>query len=624
MRAEEDSLGTVLVPDDAYYGVQTQRAVENFAVSGQTLGDQPAMVTAIVQVKKAAALANADVGVLRPAVAEAICQAADEVIAGELGWDQFPVDVLSAGGGVSPNMNVNEVLANRANEILTGRRGYELVHPNNHVNASQSTSDAMATAMNVALHRDILRVRDAVEHMADVLEEKIGQYSDTVKLSRTCLQDAVPVTFGQSFGAYLAVARRGSERLASAAQACLEVPMGGTVIGTSLGVGAGYLDRIYPRLRETTGLELRPHPNFFDVFQNGDVFQYISTIFKALACGVVKMAKDLRLLSSGTRAGFGEITLPAVQAGSSFMPGKVNPVMAELVVQVGYQVCGNDSVVTMAVEGAELDFNAWTAVIAKNLLESARLLSHAMPLFTDKCLRGLQVRAEHTRATAANTLGLSTVVGGVYGYEAGARAAHHAAKHNTSIAQAVVELGIASEATAQRLLDPVVLTDGRASSVLLDEMVDEQRKRTEAMLTGLSPQARHAMLGAAAAVARADSKITSEEEHALEVVADALDISPDDRDPFEDLDGLSASERELVYGSAAWLASADSVTDEAETALLARLAQALELDEQTASGLRDRITELSAQRREYLPRSEQLPWWEEFGELVCRLGLKYT
>ena len=219
---------------------------------------------------------------------------------------------------------------------------------------------------------------------------------------------------------------------------------------------------------------------------------------------------------------------------------------------------------------------------------------------------------------------LSTVVGGVYGYEAGARAAHHAAKHNTSIAQAVVELGIASEATAQRLLDPVVLTDGRASSVLLDEMVDEQRKRTEAMLTGLSPQARHAMLGAAAAVARADSKITSEEEHALEVVADALDISPDDRDPFEDLDGLSASERELVYGSAAWLASADSVTDEAETALLARLAQALELDEQTASGLRDRITELSAQRREYLPRSEQLPWWEEFGELVCRLGLKYT
>jgi aspartate ammonia-lyase len=243
-----------------------------------------------------------------------------------------------------------------------------------------------------------------------------------------------------------------------------------------------------------------------------------------------------------------------------------------------------------------------------------------MPLFTDKCLRGLQVRAEHTRATAANTLGLSTVVGGVYGYDAGARAAYYAAKNNTSIAQAVVELGIASEATARRLLDPMVLTDGRASSVLLDNMVDEERKRTESLLTGLSPQARHAILSAATAIAQADSKITAQEEHALEVVADALDVSPDDRDPFEGLDTLTTGERELVYSCAAWLASADSVTDEAETELLARFAQALRLDDRTVSQLRDRITELTAQRREYLPRSEQLPWWEEFGELVRRLA----
>jgi aspartate ammonia-lyase len=395
--------------------------------------------------------------------------------------------------------------------------------------------------------------------------------------------------------------------------------MGGTVIGTSLGVGAGYLDRIYPRLRETTGLDLRPHPNFFDVFQNGDVFQYISTIFKALACGLIKIAKDLRLLSSGNRAGLGEITLPAVQAGSSFMPGKVNPVMAELVVQVGYQVCGNDSVVTMAVEGAELDFNAWTAVIAKNLLESAKLLTNAMPLFTDKCLRGLEVRADRTRATAANTLGLSTVVGGVYGYDAGARAAYHAAKNNTSIADAVVELGIASRATADRLLDPVVLTDGRASSVLLDQMVDEERKRTEALLAGLSPQVRHEMLAAAGAVARADSVVSAQEEHALAVVADALDITPDGRDPFSGVAELTPNERELVYSCAAWLASADSVTEAAESQLLSRFAEALELDEQTVSSVQDRITTLSAERRAYLPRSEQLPWWEEFGELVRRL-----
>jgi aspartate ammonia-lyase len=241
MRLEEDSLGTVEIPDEAYYGVQTERARLNFAVSGQTLGGQTALLTAIAQIKKAAALANLDVGVLREPVANAICQAAEEIIDGTLGPEQFPVDVLSAGGGVSPNMNVNEVIANRANELLCGRRGYEFVHPNNHVNAGQSTSDAMATAVNVALHRDILRLRDAVDYMAGALRDKIDEHRDTVKLSRTCLQDAIPVTFGQAFGAYLAVARRGVERLSAAAEACLAVPMGGTVVGTGLGVGAGYV-----------------------------------------------------------------------------------------------------------------------------------------------------------------------------------------------------------------------------------------------------------------------------------------------------------------------------------------------------------------------------------------------
>lgn len=623
VRTEEDSLGAVSLPAGAYYGVQTERARQNFAVSGQTLGGQPALVAAIATVKKAAALANLDVGVLRAPVAAAICQAADEVIAGTLGPEQFPVDVLSAGGGVSPNMNVNEVLANRANELLCGRIGYEFVHPNNHVNASQSTSDVMATAINVALHHDILRLREAVRHLADVLEEKIDEHRDTVKLSRTCLQDAVPVTFGQAFGAYLAVARRGADRLTDAADACLDVPMGGTVVGTGLGVGAGYLDRIYPRLRDTTGLPLRRHPNFFDAFQNGDVFQYVSAIFKALACGLIKVAKDMRLLASGNRAGLGEITLPAVQAGSSFMPGKINPVMAELVVQVGFQVCGNDAVITMAVEGAELDFNAWTAVIAKNLFESARLLTHAMPLFADKCLRGLDVATEHNRRTAERSLGLSTVVGGVYGYDAGARAAHHAADHDMSIKDAVVQLGIAPRLIAERLLDPVVLTDATRSSTLLDGMVAEQRARTAELVSGLSPQVRLAVLHTAGAVARADREISHQEEQALAVVADALglpDVAPVPADGLPTgLDGLADPERELVYACGAWLAGADSVAAAAEAELIERLRVALRLDETTAEALQAKVDDLRAQRRRYLPRSEQLPWWEEFGELLHRL-----
>src|ERR1044072_7310607 len=249
-RVVEDSLGTLTVPRDAYSGAQPERARRNNDVSGQVIGDFPGYVNAIVEVKKACALANLDIGVLRKPVADAICQAADEVLAGRFDRTQSPVDIMNAGGGVSPNMNVNELLANRANEILTGSKGYELVHPNNHVNTGQSTSDVLETAMSIALHRDILGLLASVRLLEEVIEEKIAQYPQAVKLSRTCVQDAVPVTFAQQFGAYLAVARRGIERLEHAADACLDVPMGGTVVGTGLGVGAGPVERAYPRLPE--------------------------------------------------------------------------------------------------------------------------------------------------------------------------------------------------------------------------------------------------------------------------------------------------------------------------------------------------------------------------------------
>ncbi|MDX6707806.1 MAG: aspartate ammonia-lyase [Solirubrobacteraceae bacterium] len=626
-RQEEDSLGPVTLPRDAYYGAQTERARQNFDVSGQFIGDFPRYITAIVEVKKAAALANADIGVIRRPVADAICQAADEIIGGKFDRAQFPVDMLSAGGGVSPNMNVNEVLANRANEILTGSKGYDLVHPNNHVNTGQSTSDALATAMNVALHRDILALVDSVRLLEEVIGEKIEQYSDTVKLSRTCMQDAVPITFAQEFGAYLAVAQRGVERLTAAAEACLDVPMGGTVVGTGLGVGAGYVTRIYPRLREVTGLPLRRHPNFFDAFQNGDIFQYISTTFKALATNLAKMSKDLRLLASGPRVGMAEITLPAVQAGSSFLPGKINPVMPELMVQIGYQVCGNDMVVTFAVEGAELDFNAWTGVIAKNLFESCRLLTQAIPLFAEKCLRGLEVRTDRCRETAHNTLALSSIVATVFGYDAGARAAYHAANTGTSIKEAAIALGIMSPAAAERLLDPMILTDASRSAALVDQMLAEEQQRVASVIAELSPAVRQAIFTVAGTVARADGEISSQEEQALKVVGDALHLEPSQTeidaaagDALDlDVDGFALADRRLVYACGAWLASSDGVLEDSELAILERLRDELELDTESVGVVQAQVDRLRGDRRQYLPRCEALPWWEDFAELLTQV-----
>jgi aspartate ammonia-lyase len=269
------------------------------------------------------------------------------------------------------------------------------------------------------------------------------------------------------------------------------------------------------------------------------------------------------------------------------------------------------------VEGAELDFNAWTAVIVKNLFESIRLLRNTMPLFADKCLRGLRVNVEHNRRTAESSLGLSTVVGGVYGYDAGARAAHHAAESGTSIKQAVIDLGIATSSTAERLLDPVMLTDATRSATLLDGMVAEQQAKTADLVRGLSPAARLAVFQATSAVARADNDINHHEQQALDVVAEALHLHT--VPASTDFHGLTQHERHLVYACAAWLAGADSVTDAAETEVLSHLRATLVLDEQVAAQLRDKADALRAQRRRYLPRSEQLPWWEEFGELLLRL-----
>ncbi|MCC3771042.1 lyase family protein [Streptomyces sp. UNOC14_S4] len=625
MREDEDELGTVNLPDDVYYGVNTVRAQGNFDVSGAVLGDFPAYLTALAHIKKAAALANADIGVLRPQVAEAVCQAADEVAAGRFGRRQFPVDMMSGGGGTSPNMNVNEVLANRANEILCGHKGYDLVHPNNHVNACQSTTDVIATAITLALHRDLGALIGAVGVLENALEEKIEEYRGAVKLARTCLQDAVPITFDQEFGAYLAVVRRSIARLRAAAANSLDVPMGATIVGTGLGVGASYLEHIYPRLAEVTGLPVRKHPNFFDCIQNGDIFQEISTVLKGLATNLAKMAHDISLLASGNRAGLMELSLPAVQAGSSFVPGKVNPVLPEMITQIAYQISGNDTVITMAVQGADLDYNAWTAVIAKNLFESCRLLQHGVPLFADKCIRGLRMDTQRCRGYAELSLALSSMVGVVFGHDDGARVAYHAKEHGTSIRESAVLLGVMDEETADVLLDPVTLTDAALSSTVLDRLVERRRAQTRALISGLPVEVRRGLLTVAVAMAQADGVIAPEEVSALDVVADVLQV-PLDHDltlPVPLPTGLAALDlqaRELIYSCSLWIAFADETVVAEESNLLGRLRVELDLSEDTATGLRAKVAQVRGTRHGYLHQFDKLPWWEEFEGLVATLA----
>ncbi|MER5890455.1 lyase family protein [Streptomyces sp. NPDC001941] len=610
MRTDDDMLGSIELPDELYYGVHTERGRQNHDVSGPVLADFPRYVAAIAQVKKAAALANADVGVITQEIADAIAQAADEVIAGNFEREQFPVNMLSA-GAMSVNMNLNEVLANRANEILTGEIGHDAVHPNNHVNAGQSTTDTMVTSTLIALYGDIQHLVGVVRDMESTLAGKAERYKDAVKPGRTCLQVSVPVTFGQTFGAYQAVAQRGIEQLEKVAARCLEVPMGTTVIGTGLGVGAGYLERIYPRLQEATGLPLRQHPNAFDCVQNGDVYLYLSATFKGLATNLSKIARDLRLLS-GTD--IDEITLPAVQAGSSYTPGKVNPIIPELMIQVAYQVCGNDTSVTMGVEGGELEANVWLGLITKNLFESCALLTGVMPLFTHRCLAGVEVKEDNARAHADATSALAAVVGNIYGYEAGVRAALYSKKHHVSIAQAVVDLDIMSENAAAELFDPLTLTDVTRSPHVVDELIERERERVTALFDALPLPVRHRILDVVSRIAKADGQITSEEELSLQMISQALGVEPDAAASRQE---VGEEHRSLIYACAVWTALVDNEEDETETDELRRLQADLELGDAAEQATRQRVMDMLENRRTTLPRSEELPWWQQFEALLA-------
>lgn len=372
-------------------------------------------------------------------------------------------------------MNMNEVLANRANEILTGQKGYDAVHPNTHVNMGQSTNDVIPAAMKVTSYQAVNGLIDEVAKLEAVLAQKTEDFADIVKLARTCLQDAVPMTFGQQFSGYYHQVKRLHQALITANRGNLELPLGATAVGTGLSTHEGYLDRVYEELQALTDTPYVAEENFFDGLQNGDGYLEVAAQVKKLAVFLSKMATDFRIQSSGPRAGFNELILPAVQPGSSIMPGKINPVMPELVNQIAYQIIGNDTAITMAVEGGELDLNVWEPVIIKSLFESIQLLTNTLPLFIEKCIADIEPNVDVAREYAEKSTALATVIASLFGYKVGCQVASAAFDQNKRVRDVVLEQGILTPEQADYLLDPMVMTDPAKSAAAIRRYQEEQQ-----------------------------------------------------------------------------------------------------------------------------------------------------
>jgi aspartate ammonia-lyase len=450
-RIEKDSLGEFEVPADAYYGVQTCRAVHNFKISG--LGPHPAFVDAVVEVKKAAARVHGELGILTPEQSAAIVRAADEVLAG--GYrDQFVVDVFQAGAGTSHHMNVNEVIANRAAEILGGGRGdYSKVHPNDHVNYGQSTNDVIPTAIRIGALRLALRLEGELDRLAIELGRKAGEFADVIKSGRTHLQDAVPVTLGQEFGGYAQVVRDHRRLLTTAADELRALGIGGSAAGTGLNTHPRYRAMMAERLSEQLGTPLRPAENLFAAMQSMAPFVAVSSAARNLALDLTKIANDLRLLASGPMTGLAEIGLPAVQPGSSIMPGKVNPVLAEMLDMVCFQVIGNATVVDYASQAGQLELNVMMPVIAFDLFFSLEIMANAVRSFATACVAGIVAHADRARYFADLSLSNVTVLNPYIGYEKAAEIAKRALAERRPLRDLVLEEGLMTAEDLDRALD---------------------------------------------------------------------------------------------------------------------------------------------------------------------------
>jgi len=453
-RVEHDSMGDVRVPAVAKWRAQTQRAVENFPVSGLTL--ERAHIEALARIKAAAAKANAELRVVPEDMAQAIADAADEVAAGR--WDdQFPIDVFQTGSGTSSNMNINEVVAKLATERLGAP-----VHPNDHVNASQSSNDVFPSSIHVAATSAVVNgLIPALEHLAASLARKATEFADVVKSGRTHLMDATPVTLGQEFGGYAAAIRLGVERLDAALPRLGELPLGGTAVGTGINTPAGFAARVIEELRTTTGLPLREARDHFEAQGSRDALVEASGVLRVIAVSLYKIANDLRWMASGPNAGLAEIRLPDLQPGSSIMPGKVNPVIPEAVCQVVAQVIGNDAAVAFGGAAGNLELNVMLPVLARNLLESIRLLANISRLLADRCVDGIEADEERCRTYAESSPSIVTPLNRYLGYEEAAKVAKQSLAERKTIREVVLERGYVEQ--------------GRITVAQLDEALDVLR-----------------------------------------------------------------------------------------------------------------------------------------------------
>jgi aspartate ammonia-lyase len=457
-RTERDSLGDVKVPADAYYGAQTARAVENFPISG--LRADPDLIRATAFVKKAAARANRRLARLDPGVAGAIEDAAAEIIDGEL-LDQFVVDVYQAGAGTSHNMNANEVIANRAAELLGEPRGtYSRVHPNDHVNMGQSTNDVFPTATRLALLLGLAPLTSSAKRLANSLRVKANEFAAVIKTGRTHLQDAVPITLGQEFGGYADCVDRGAQDVTAAAEQLRELNIGATAVGTGLNAGEEFRQLVVSEIVADTGLPVRPAANLFRVTQSmGDVLAYSSAL-RRLSVEVGKVASDLRLLAMGPRAGIAEIALPPVQPGSSIMPGKVNPSMAEMMNQVCYQVIGCDTTVAMACEAGQLELNVMMPVIAWNAIHSSKILTRALDRFSALCVEGITANEARARELLDRSTANATALSPHIGYARTAEIAKESIETGRPIRELVLARGLLDEKKLDEILSVDAMTRG--------------------------------------------------------------------------------------------------------------------------------------------------------------------
>ena len=456
MRTEHDFLGSLEVPDDVYYGVQTMRAIENFRITGQKL--DPDFIVALAQVKKAAALANMDTGRLPHEIGDVLVRAADEVIAGEM-FDQFPIDPIQGGAGTSINMNMNEVLCNRALELRGEEKGrYDIISPNNHANMAQSTNDAFPTGIKVCLSAKGSRFVASLDRLAAELERKATAYRGILKMGRTHLQDAVPITLGQEMGSYASAVRRSIRRIRYVLRHIHTINMGGTAVGTGLNAEPAYIKAVAKRLSEVTGEQYRTSQNIIDATNNTDAFADVSSALKNAALVLIKLANDFRLMASGPRCGLNELHLPMRQPGSSIMPGKVNPVIAEVLDQACYQVIAGDLAVTLAVENGQFELNVMEPVMAFNMFNSLNYLTRAVDTFVEKLLVDLTPNVDQCQKWLDNSVGIVTALLPHIGYEKSAELAREAYTTGKPIREIILDCGLLSKKELDHILSPRQMT----------------------------------------------------------------------------------------------------------------------------------------------------------------------